>query len=697
MHNIFHSNRYLPTLFLIWGLILAFLFLFSQKLFENGFALTPGLLWVILMINLPLGAAIYYRFQTYLEKRLWLIFIFGFISLLSELFIFIHFFDSVSFVIDNVLLDINSSTDTVTATYTLFAVIQFVAGVLIFTPLWLSVGVIEMALYNKLSEEKYHTQWLSYVSLIVGLLGGYVFYIFLLSSPHPQWIGTLLLIAATIYFIYYYKEIKYAPLLLTLMIVIFLQTGTFSGQDINVIRNYATQESHSYPSNQPPEIVYDSWNRLLHLTIIEKPEKFEGYYNNLLIWHSNKVNTQESAYQIFNAIIPENSRIAIIGSGGGLQIPPLLSRKPEIIYAIDMVPGLAKIMTALGIEAFDDPRVVSVSRDGRKFIGDSQEKFDIIMLPFTETGTKLSKNILEPSERLFTKEAFQTYKDHLTDNGLLIIIKPNLLFFKATGRYGATLDSVGFSKYEFQVGQENNYFAIGALPQNTEFENLIAQIEQRSDTTKPSDERNFEIITDDNPYIYKYFFSNNFFIHRLHFLLPLLILSLFVIFYSVRTAQLRSREAVTVLATGINYTLLLLVLQLSLFFSIKLPLDAFNFAILIFLTSVTLGALFYKKRLLLILVSFVYLLPLMFLNIALTTTVFSIFALWSGGLFIQLIHRYKSKLTSLLVLDGIGATIAGFIFYFVPFFLGIQILYIITVAIFIITYILVTFTVSKAK
>lgn len=118
-------------------------------------------------------------------------------------------------------------------------------------------------------------------------------------------------------------------------------------------------------------------------------------------------------------------RILIIGAGTGSDVAIALGENPQVerIDAVEIDPKILQIGKILHPNRpYDDPRVNIVIDDGRSFLQNSPDKYDLIIYALTDsvTITGGSANIRLESF-LFTKESFQLAKDHLSENGLLVL------------------------------------------------------------------------------------------------------------------------------------------------------------------------------------------------------------------------------------------------------------------------------------
>ena len=117
----------------------------------------------------------------------------------------------------------------------------------------------------------------------------------------------------------------------------------------------------------------------------------------------------------------------IIGPGGGPDVVAALASGARKVTAVEMNPLMLRFVRSYGAQAanlYDRPDVEAILSEGRNFISRTDRKFDIILLGFVDSWASVASGGLSLSENyLYTSEAFRAYYDHLTDNGLLVILR----------------------------------------------------------------------------------------------------------------------------------------------------------------------------------------------------------------------------------------------------------------------------------
>ncbi len=122
------------------------------------------------------------------------------------------------------------------------------------------------------------------------------------------------------------------------------------------------------------------------------------------------------------------SAVAVIGSGGGVDVQNALALGAGSVTAIEINPIIIDLVTNryrdfVG-DAFRDPRVRLVRDEGRSCIARSRERFDVIQITLIDTWAASVSGAYSLSENyLYTTEAFAEYLSHLDDDGLLSITR----------------------------------------------------------------------------------------------------------------------------------------------------------------------------------------------------------------------------------------------------------------------------------
>ena len=122
-----------------------------------------------------------------------------------------------------------------------------------------------------------------------------------------------------------------------------------------------------------------------------------------------------------------NAETLIIGPGGGPDVIAALASGSRNVTAVELNPLMLKFVRHYGPRAgniYNRPDVEVIQSEGRNFISRTPRKFDITLLGFVDSWASVASGGLSLSENyLYTTQAFRAYYDHLTDDGILVIIR----------------------------------------------------------------------------------------------------------------------------------------------------------------------------------------------------------------------------------------------------------------------------------
>ncbi|MER7406010.1 spermidine synthase [Streptomyces sp. NPDC000070] len=130
---------------------------------------------------------------------------------------------------------------------------------------------------------------------------------------------------------------------------------------------------------------------------------------------------KDSPYRQAYDQTPRNphKRVLIIGAGNGNDVAIALAYGAERVDAVEIDPRLQEIGSQLHpARPYDDPRVRVHIDDGRAFLERTKTKYDLIVLALPDSLTLVAgASNLRLESYLFTRQAFEAARDHLTPNG----------------------------------------------------------------------------------------------------------------------------------------------------------------------------------------------------------------------------------------------------------------------------------------
>lgn len=133
----------------------------------------------------------------------------------------------------------------------------------------------------------------------------------------------------------------------------------------------------------------------------------------------DKFSTLYRDYRARNGRPP--SRVLILGAGTGNDVYVALANQAQEVVAVEIDPVILRIgKTQNAAKPYADPRVRSVTDDGRHFLHSTREKFDLIVFGTLDSQTLLSGHAnLRLDNFVYTREAIADARRALADDGLL--------------------------------------------------------------------------------------------------------------------------------------------------------------------------------------------------------------------------------------------------------------------------------------
>ncbi len=123
----------------------------------------------------------------------------------------------------------------------------------------------------------------------------------------------------------------------------------------------------------------------------------------------------------------DQPRTLVIGPGGGSDVLVALASSSKEVTAVELNPLVLRFVRHFGARAgnlYDHPQVRTVLSEGRNFLSRTDRRYDVIFLGFVDSWAAVASGGLSLSENyLYTVEAFRAYYDHLSDDGVLVIMR----------------------------------------------------------------------------------------------------------------------------------------------------------------------------------------------------------------------------------------------------------------------------------
>lgn len=190
---------------------------------------------------------------------------------------------------------------------------------------------------------------------------------------------------------------------------------------------------------EDPKLKIDltGWNSYSRIDVVRGfPPPFLGRFyidsdawTNIHYWDGTveSLDYMKPWYRALPFKLAPKAKTLVIGPGGGADVLVALASGAESVTAAEMNPLILEFVRHYGAEAgnlYDHPRVEAILTEGRNFVARTDRRFDVIFLGFVDSWAAVASGGLSLSENyLYTTEAFKDYVDHLTDRGMLVIMR----------------------------------------------------------------------------------------------------------------------------------------------------------------------------------------------------------------------------------------------------------------------------------
>ena len=233
--------------------------------------------------------------------------------------------------------------------------------------------------------------------------------------------------------------------------------------------------------NPGSQIVKTEWNSFSRIDVVEGitgdciPGSLDPYFNqpqcaeeelvakifidggagtNVISWNGQLDSLTElsSWMQYIPFKMMDDPKVLIIGSGGGRDVVAALVSGSTDVTSVEINPIIFETVNSYGDKAgnlYTHPYVDAYVDEGRSFVSRSNEKYDIVYIPFVDTWASVSSGGLGVSENfLYTLEGFQEYYDHLEDDGKIIAVRWLIDSPRFVATFAELLKQNGFSQQD---------------------------------------------------------------------------------------------------------------------------------------------------------------------------------------------------------------------------------------------------------
>jgi spermidine synthase len=185
--------------------------------------------------------------------------------------------------------------------------------------------------------------------------------------------------------------------------------------------------------------VYARWNALSRVEVdnqgTAKVIVIDADANTFLMntdphhWREDyRLNSMAAAPSMANVLRPHGD-FAIIGPGGGVDVLRAVANGSQSVTGIEINPIIANDIMRdhfadYAFHLYEIPEVHMHVSDGRSFIRNSRDKYDVVQMTLVDTWASTAAGAFALSENnLYTVEAFREYFEHLKPDGMIAITR----------------------------------------------------------------------------------------------------------------------------------------------------------------------------------------------------------------------------------------------------------------------------------
>lgn len=197
---------------------------------------------------------------------------------------------------------------------------------------------------------------------------------------------------------------------------------------------------------------------------------------------------------------PTFQNALVVGSGGGNDVAVGLSYGVQQIDAVEIDPRIIDLGQAYHPEhPYADPRVTVYIDDARSFMEKTDKKYDIVIFALPDSLVLASTaGSVRLESYLFTKESFESVKEHLKPNGLFVLYnyyRNEWLIQKITSMLAEVFGEPPVA-YRYSEPKYEFFATIFAGPKAKELDLTTPGL------TQPTSTSTFAPATDDWPFLY---------------------------------------------------------------------------------------------------------------------------------------------------------------------------------------------------
>jgi predicted membrane-bound spermidine synthase len=166
------------------------------------------------------------------------------------------------------------------------------------------------------------------------------------------------------------------------------------------------------------------WSPYYKINVLHRDAETIVEVNNIFHQSMAPVDQKEYFYQWpYMAFGNTFKNVLILGAGSGTDVAAALHHGVEHVDAVEIDPVIIRLGRRYHPDRpYFDPRVTIINDDARHFLRTSTKKYDLVVFALIDSLTLQSSfSGVRLESYMFTEESFHDVRNHLTDNGVLVI------------------------------------------------------------------------------------------------------------------------------------------------------------------------------------------------------------------------------------------------------------------------------------
>jgi hypothetical protein len=410
--------------------------LFLTSLRWLAFLGPPPAVWaIILLTGVPLGGLLLIRVRWLRERTLSSIALIAGALALIGLGLFLLFMRWINVPVQ----DLNAAPSVLLAELLTRSLVAATA----FLPALIGYGLLELAAFRTGLAGLNKNSGLVYTLNLSGLLLSYLAYRFLLVPLGTTGLLALGLVSLGVSsFVLNLRRWPVLPAVFLCMAAWFIPG--LEARTTSALAPKAAPNPLAYWRSRTKPVLHDRWTPHCLLTVVEYRTLVIGLYDGVIYWGylPGRPDLRESPGRYttpdlaFSLMIRPGDKVAVLGSGGVVPTAAALRAGAGEVYSVELVFELARVLVGPVSEyvekTYNNPRLKLIPQSPRRFLEKSNEQFNLIVISSQRTHLGCMRELLDPTQNLFTREAFALMKSRLAPGGIVAISSPTFVDNRGT-------------------------------------------------------------------------------------------------------------------------------------------------------------------------------------------------------------------------------------------------------------------------